>query len=198
MNTQYHKGQIVGYVDIQKQQGPVEAPIPERWYVLRTFPNKEAKIMRTFKDRNISAYCPIVRQRKRFVRRRHGYSFDVERDVWSPLFAGIIFIPDFQAKAGGVHVDGVEGYFKMGECYPYLTPKLMDDVRKLETLGNIPAARKRRLWTIGQRVSVTDGPFACFSGTIERLDSVGRLKVLIDIFKRLTPVVLDEGQIEAA
>ena len=33
---------------------------------------------------------------------------------------------------------------------------------------------------------------------IERLDSQGRLTVLLNIFSRLTPVELDVGQIEAA
>jgi hypothetical protein len=29
--------------------------MPERWYVLQTFPSKEAKVMRRFRDRGISA-----------------------------------------------------------------------------------------------------------------------------------------------
>jgi transcriptional antiterminator NusG len=74
----------------------------------------------------------------------------------------------------------------------------MNDVRTLEALGNVPAARKRRLWTIGQRVYVKDGPFARFNGQIGSLDSRGRLTVLLEIFARLTPVTLDESQIEAA
>jgi transcription termination/antitermination protein NusG len=124
MNMEYQVGQVVGYVDIDELRGPIETPIPERWYVLRTFPNKERKVMETFEDRNISAYFPTVRERQRITRRRGGLSFDIWREINPPLFSGIIFIPDFQAKRGGVEVDGVEGYFRMGDCYPYLTPKL--------------------------------------------------------------------------
>jgi transcription termination/antitermination protein NusG len=189
MNMDYVKGQIVGYVPIDIE--PIAAPPePERWYVLKTFANKESKVMRTFKDRGISAYFPTVRNR-RVVRGR-------ACDGVSALFAGVIFIPDFQAKLGGVKVDGVEGYFKMGDCYPYLTGKLMEDVRKLEAIGHLPVARKRRLWSVGQLVRVTNGPFALFQGKIEQLDSRGRLKVLVDIFKRMTPIELEEGQIEPA
>jgi transcriptional antiterminator NusG len=197
MNMQYRKGQIVGYVE-RGWRGPLETPIPQRWYVLRTFPNKEPKVLRTYRNRNISFYFPTIRNRKRVTCTRKGYTYDVIRDVISPLFSGIIFIPDFQAHEGGVHVDGVEGYFKMGDCYPYLTPKLFNDVRRLEADGNIPAARKRRLYTIGQRVNVVDGPFAAFNGIVDRLDSDGRLKVLVEIFGRWSSVLLDEDQIEAA
>ena len=198
VNMEYQKGQIVGYVDVNQLRGPMETPMPERWYVLRTFPNKERKVMEAFEDRNISAYFPTVRERQRITRRRGGHSFDTWREINPPLFSGIIFIPDFQAKRGGVKVDGVEGYFRMGDCYPYLTPKLMEDVRTLAAIGNLPAARKRRLWTIGQRVYVKDGPFRLFNGQIGSLDSKGRLTVLLEIFARMTPVTLDESQIEAA
>jgi transcription antitermination factor NusG len=47
-------------------------------------------------------------------------------------------------------------------------------------------------------VRVVDGPFAAFNGKIDRLDLNGLLKVLVDLFSRMTPVELDEGQIEAA
>jgi len=202
LNMGYYKGQIVGYVDISQLRGPIETPMPQKWYVLTTFPNKEAKVMRTFTDRNISAYHPVIR-RTRIIRGRR-------IDGTVPLFASLIFIPDFQARAGGVKVDGVEGYLKFGDCYPYLPERAppvkrgsngipdMIGIRRLEGDGNIPVVRRRRLYRIGEGVRVVSGPFADFNGKIESLDSKGRLKVLLDIFSRLTPVELDQGQIEAA
>jgi transcriptional antiterminator NusG len=173
--------------------------MPQKWYVLMTFPNKETKVMRTFKDRNISAYQPVIR-RMRIIRGRRN-------DGTAPLFASLIFIPDFQARAGGVFVDGVDRYLKFGDCYPYLPERAplkgtsipdMAGIRSLAEEGNIPVARRRRLYRIGQLVRVIGGPFSSFNGMIERLDSNGRLTVLLDIFSRLTPVELDAGQIEAA
>jgi transcriptional antiterminator NusG len=211
MNMEYRVGQIVGYVDVAKLRGSIELSTPHKWYVLITFPNKEAKVMRTFRYRGISAYHPIVRKAETVRGRR------VDRTT--SLFAGLIFIPDFQAHAGGVFVDGVDRYLKFGDCYPYLpecAPSLikladgtlgkrasgdipdMVGIRRLEADGNIPVVRRRRLHRVGELVRVIDGPFASFNGKIERLDSNGRLKVLLDIFKRLTPVEFDEGQIEAA
>ncbi|WLB43034.1 transcription termination/antitermination NusG family protein [Bradyrhizobium ottawaense] len=187
--TAYKIGDFVEYVPMLDEAIAVPL-VPQRWYVLLTFANKERKVMRTFRERGVSAYFPMIR--KRAVHRGRIC------EIAAPLFAGVIFIPDFQAGLGSVKVDGVEGYFKMGECYPYLTPKLMQDVRTLEAMGSIPLARRKRLWSVGQLVRVTDGPFASFQGTIDRLDSRGRLGVLVDIFKRATPVTLDERQIEPA
>jgi transcriptional antiterminator NusG len=207
-------GDFVEFVELQGNAAPLELPVPERWYLLQTFPNKEAKVMRAFKDRNISAYHPTVRQRSRVIRGRL-------RDVVVPLFAGLIFIPDFQANNGGVYVDGVDGYLKFGDYYAVLPEsaapirrgpawksrfvrrdekRILDmiGIRQLEAEGNIPVARRRRLYRIGEMVRVVDGPFAMFNGTIERLDSRGRLKLLLDVFGRMTSLELDEGQIEAA
>lgn len=194
----YEKGEFVGMVDLAAF-GPLEVPMPQRWYALKIHPNREGKVMRTFRQRYISAYLPTETRSQTVTRRRRGYSFDVKRDVTSPLFPGIIFIPDFQAKLGGVlEVEGVDQYFRMGDCMPFLNAKLMADVRTIEALSNIPVSRKKRLWLEGDLVRVTDGPFRSFGGMIQRgLDSKGRLTVLVEIFQRLSPIELEEGQIEA-
>ena len=45
---------------------------------------------------------------------------------------------------------------------------------------------------VGDRVKITDGPFKDFDGTINEVDpEKGRVKVLVTIFGRETPVELD-------
>ena len=57
--------------------------------------------------------------------------------------------------------------------------------------------RARMTFEQGETVKVVDGPFADFNGTIEEVKpEKGKVKVLISIFGRATPVELDFIQVE--
>jgi transcriptional antiterminator NusG len=57
--------------------------------------------------------------------------------------------------------------------------------------------RSRISFEQGETVKVVDGPFADFSGTVEEVrPEKGKVKVLISIFGRATPVELDYMQVE--
>jgi transcriptional antiterminator NusG len=50
--------------------------------------------------------------------------------------------------------------------------------------------------SIGEAVKIIDGPFADFLGTVETVDEArGKVKVLVSIFGRETPVELDFLQV---
>lgn len=63
--------------------------------------------------------------------------------------------------------------------------------------GGAKRPRPRKQFEEGDAVKVTDGPFADFNGTVDEVKpDKGKLRVLISIFGRNTPVELDFGQVE--
>ncbi len=66
---------------------------------------------------------------------------------------------------------------------------------QLETKAKDVSAAK--LYDIGERVMVTDGPFESFTGIVEEVDGEkGKLKVSVSIFGRATPIDLAFSQVK--
>jgi transcriptional antiterminator NusG len=74
---------------------------------------------------------------------------------------------------------------------------LLDDTQEArrkrgETKSNTLQAMRKRMKN--RRVRVTDGPFASFPGVVESVETLERVRVLIEIFGRPTSVELEVGQ----
>lgn len=70
----------------------------------------------------------------------------------------------------------------------------------LQQAGAIKAERKvqiRQEFQLGEEVRVVDGPFASFSGVVEDVNTEkGKLRVMVGIFGRNTPVEVSFSQVE--
>jgi len=195
----WKKGEFVELVDLSRLNGPLETPIPQRWYILRVHPNRESKVMKAFRQRNISGWLPMITSSQRVTRYRSGYEYFQTRNVTCPLVSGAIIIPDFEIENERWRtVDGVIGLYRMGPCLPYLTRKLLAQLRYIEAIGNTPKSKRERLFAIGELVRVVNGPFRQFCARVERFDSKGRLSVGVEIFGRITPAEMSEDDVEAA
>ena len=196
---QYTRGEIVGRVDLARLLGPLEVPIhPVRWSVLRVFPNRELKVMKEFRRRNISAWFPVMTSPRELTRYHNGRRYIERRNVTGPMISGCVLLPDFEMRLGRwAAVDGTIGELRFGEFDVVLNACDVLSLRRIEAIGNTPKSKRERYFAIGQLVRVVDGPFKSFCGRVERFDSPGRLSVGVEIFGRITPAEFGEGDIEA-
>ncbi|KXK16306.1 MAG: hypothetical protein UZ18_ATM001001280 [Armatimonadetes bacterium OLB18] len=89
---------------------------------------------------------------------------------------------------------GVTGFVQSGN-----KPVPLEDYEVTRIMKNLEKSKEapKIAWQKGDAIRVVDGPFADFSGRIEEVNSDReRLKVLINIFGRDTPVELEFTQVE--
>ena len=91
---------------------------------------------------------------------------------------------------------GVTGFIGAGRRPVALSEEEVSEIlRQTEERKEKPASRVT--FQKGEGVRVTEGPFTNFSGVIEEVNTArGKLKVLVSIFGRQTPVELEFWQVE--
>ena len=88
---------------------------------------------------------------------------------------------------------GVTGFVGAGRTP---SPLSETEVKNIQKFISAPAKRFKTKFSVGEAVKITDGPFSDFLGTINEMDNEkGKVKVLVSIFGRETPVELDFLQI---
>jgi transcriptional antiterminator NusG len=91
----------------------------------------------------------------------------------------------------------VTGFVGGGKTRPPEVPEaeVFRVTQAMAGMGEKP--RPKVKFTVGESVTVVDGPFSNFNGTVEEInEDKAKVKVLVSIFGRPTPVELDFIQVE--
>ena len=94
------------------------------------------------------------------------------------------------------NIPGVTGFLGSKTTPKALTESEVQNIfNKLE--AEAKEAQNSRLYEIGEVVTVIDGPFETFTGTVEGVDQEkSRLKVSVSIFGKATPIELNFTQVK--
>ena len=177
--------------------------VEKKWYVVRAISGKEGKVKEYLQseiDRLVyqNFISNILIPTERVFQIRNGKKISKERNY----FPGYVLVE--ASLVGEIphmiknvpNVIGFLGAEKGGEPLPLRISEVNRILGKVDELAeqgefvNIP-------YIIGETVKVIDGPFNSFSGVIEEInEEKKKLKVMVKIFGRKTPLELGFMQVE--
>ncbi|MCL5090735.1 MAG: transcription termination/antitermination protein NusG [Patescibacteria group bacterium] len=169
-----------------------------KWYVVHTYSGHEAKVMANLKqrvetmklaDRILEVLVPTQEQ----IQIRSGK----KHNVTEKIFPGYILVRMIVDDASWLAVrttQGVTGFVGVGNKP---TPISDDEVKTIQKFMSLEAPKYQSKFSVGEAVKIVDGPFADFLGSIDSIDEEkGKVRVLVSIFGRETPVELDFLQVK--
>lgn len=182
-----------GHLIITKSDNP-EA----KWYVVHTYSGHEAKVMANLKqrvetmglaDKILEILIPTQEQ----IQIRAGKKHQVTEKIF-PGYILVRMILDDNSWLTVRTTQGVTGFVGVGNKP---TPISDQEVGTIQKFMKMEAPKYRAKFSVGEAVKIIDGPFSEFLGSIESIDEEkGKIKVLVSIFGRETPVELDFLQVK--
>ena len=170
-----------------------------KWYVVHTYSGYEAKVRvaleEQFKMLGISERLGEVLIPMEDVKEFRGGKQKVSS---RKLFPGYVLIQlDLNDKVLAAIKDAPRVTGFIGGTIP--SPLSDAEVQQIrdQLAGTVEKPRPKVAFMEGDTVRVIDGPFTHFSGKIEEVNQErGKVKLMVSIFGRATPVELDFPQIE--
>ena len=201
-------GELGGWVkdEDEEELPPPESPYdrPGRWYVVHTYSGYENKVRsnmgnvvasRGIEDRVFEVVIPM----EDVDEFKGGKKVTVQKKV----FPGYLLVRcDLDDDTWGAirNTPGVTGFVGPGTKPTPLSRREVENILQVKVEGGPGGAPKRtraRLeYEVNETVRVKEGPFADFSGQISEINEDQlKLKVLVNIFGRETPVELEFSQV---
>src|SRR3954454_3476318 len=187
--------------ELEAEPSPYDRP--GRWFVVHTYAGYENKVKQNLASRVRSMNVEerifeVVIPMEDVIEFKNGRKVVVQKKVW-PGYLLIRLALDDESWYVVRNTPGVTGFVGSGAKPTPLTRREVE-----EWLGKgeqregqqEKKVRPRLEYEVGEQVRVTSGPFADFNGAISEIDvDRSKLKVLVNIFGRETPVELEFGQV---
>ena len=192
---------------------PVEEPVVEttapsvvpqqegdgrRWYVIHTYSGYENKVKANLEHRISSMdmgdkIFQVLVPTEEEIEIKNGKRHPVERKV----FPGYVLVDMVMGDDSWYVVRNTPGVTSFVGSGSKPTPLTDSEVKAILRQIKLDAPKYKVAFTKGEAVRVTDGPFTDLHGVVEEVNPErNKVKVLVSIFGRETPVELDFLQIE--
>lgn len=193
-------------LEIEAVPEPEPSPFDRsgRWYVVHTYAGYENKVKSNLASRVRSMNVEdrifeVVIPMEDVIEFKNGRKVVVQKKVF-PGYLLVRMALDDDAWYVVRNTPGVTGFVGSGAKPTPLSRKEVEDIlgtgEKIEGPQGEKKVRPRLEYEVGEQVRVVTGPFADFNGLISEIDvDRSKLKVLVNIFGRETPVELEFGDV---
>lgn len=169
-----------------------------RWYVVHTYSGHENKVAAALKQRIESEHLEnkileVLVPTQEKIEIKGGKKVTVKEKIF-PGYILVKMVLDDIAWLAVRTTQGVTSFIGMSQKPTPISEAEVASIVKFMTQGAQPTFKS--IYIEGDTVKITDGPFAEFIGKVESIDKErGKVKVLVSIFGRETPVELDFLQV---
>ncbi|MDD3487899.1 MAG: transcription termination/antitermination protein NusG [Candidatus Pacebacteria bacterium] len=168
------------------------------WYVIHTYSGYEDAVARSLKQRIESlemgdkVFNVLVPKEKK-IKIKHGKRTVVEEKIYPGyVFVDMVVTDDSWYVVRNTPM--VTGFIGAGTTP---RPVLDEEMREILEKNKEEEPKYKIEFTVGDLVKIIDGPFRDKEGKVDEIDEKrGRVKVLVSLFGRDTPVDLDFLQVK--
>ena len=168
-----------------------------KWYIVHTYSGHENKVAKSLRQRSESMgfedkIFDIIVPTRDTIKVSQGKKETVKEKI----FPGYILVKMILTDESWLLVRTTQGVTAFIGAGNKPTPISEKEVEAIQKFLSIEQPTYKTAFSMGEAVKIVDGPFADFLGTIDSIDETkGKLKVLVSIFGRETPVELDFLQV---
>lgn len=173
--------------------------IEKKWYVVHTLSGQELRVKEmlesSIKGQNLQELIPEILIPTENVSEVKGGKKSITTRKFFPGY--ILINMAFNEDTWHLikHTPGIIGFVGSGTPVPLKDDEIRDILEQIEAKKE--KVKPKVIFEKGEMVKVTDGPFLNFNGTIDEVyPDKGKLRVLVQIFGRTTPVELEYWQVE--
>lgn len=180
------------------------AETKKRWYVLRAISGKEAKVKEvldaSIKNTDLGKFVSqVLIPTEKVYTTRNGKKVLKEKN----LYSGYVFVEAeltgdviYELRNTTNVIDFLRGRDKNAKPEPIRESDVARMLGVADELSN-PDEESLNNFIVGEKVKVNYGPFNGFTGEIAEVNREKRkLKVMVKVFDRKTPLELDNSQVE--
>lgn len=169
-----------------------------KWYIVHTYAGHENKVARNLKQRVETMgfetrIFDIIVPTRQTIKVQGGKKEEVSEKIF-PGYVLVKMILDDESWLLVRTTQGVTAFIGAGNKPTPISEKEVEAIQQFMTQEE---PLYKTAFVMGEAVKIIDGPFSDFLGTIDNIDETrGKLRVLVSIFGRETPVELDFLQVQ--